>query len=200
MPCWFLSVALNLYQQVQKQYHLPLSYSCGRFRLNPACQVSTTRVVSCMKAVPASSSISWLVISPGPCQIRNYLNPIILMHDTLEGAEWIALFAPQDFLFTHLHFYNAHIGCSRELEALEALPVLNCIASSSLVLSEEIHITGADQMMSNPFCDFAQQQHCGLKFSKLKHVHLLLWLGLFYRGSIHWSSFNHLPKLRPCVS
>lgn len=98
------------------------------------------------------------------------------MHDTLGGAEWIALFAPQDLLFAHLRLYNAHIGCGRELEALEALPVSNCTASSSSVLSEEIHITGADQMMSNPLCDFAQQQqqHCGLKFSKLKHVHLLL--------------------------
>lgn len=110
-----------------------------------------------MKAVPASSSITWLVISPGPCQIRNYLNPIILMHDTLEGIEWIAFFAPQGLLFTHLCLYNAHIGCSRELEALEALPVLNCTANSSSVLSEEIYITGADQMMLNPSCDFSQQ-------------------------------------------
>lgn len=45
-------------------------------------------VVSRIKAVPASSLITWLVISTGPSQIRNYVNPIILMHmhDTLAGT------------------------------------------------------------------------------------------------------------------
>lgn len=93
-------LALNLYHLVRKQYHLSLSYSCDRFSLKQACQVSTISVVSCIEAVPASSLITWLVISPGPCQIRNYLNPIILMHmhDTFAGTGWIGLFAPQHLL------------------------------------------------------------------------------------------------------
>lgn len=79
-------------------------------------------VVSRIKAVPASSLITWLVISPGPCQIRNYPNPIILMHMHDAGAGWMGLFAPQHLL-THSLTY---LKCTCWLQqGFRGLPVLD---------------------------------------------------------------------------
>lgn len=184
----FLVLALSLSHLVWKQYHLSLSYSCGRFRLKQACQVSTMSVVSCIKALPASSLITWLVISPGPCQIRNYLNPVTLMHlhDTLAGTGW-------NRAVCHFYASKMHMLVTR------GLPVLDYTARSCSELSEEAYITVANHMIWDLSGYFAQRQHCGLKCSNPEQVHSLLWVFFFNSGLIQWPSFQHLSKIRPCV-
>lgn len=100
-------------------------------------------VAGCIKAVPISSLITWLVISPAPCQIRNDSNPIILMHmhDTLARTGWIGLLAP-------LVYSSTYVKCTFWFQqGFRGLPVLDYKVRSSTELSEEASITEADHMI-----------------------------------------------------
>lgn len=73
------------------------------------------------------------------------------------------------------------------------LPVLDYTADQA----EEACIT--DHMIWDLSGCLVQQQHCGLKCSNSKQVHLFSWFGLFHSGLIHWPSFYHLSKIRPSI-
>lgn len=80
-------------------------------------------------------------------------------------------------------------------QGFRGLPVLDYTARSSSELSEEAYNTGADHMIWDLSGYFAQQKYCDLKCWNPKQVHLLLWVGLFHSGLIHWPSFHHRLKL-----